>query len=81
MPYRFDNGGSFSYLVTPEHPRVGFSLEVTCEARGGPMAVALFHEGYCDFYEKGGVQLDTLSVVVTPLPDHHIVDGTPTPRS
>jgi hypothetical protein len=41
------------------------------------MALALLKEGYCDFFEKGGLQLDTLSVVVTPLPDYEIVDGRP----
>lgn len=80
LSYTFDEGGSHSLLVTPEHPSVDFRFQAYCRARGGPMAVALFHEGYCDFYEEGGVQLDRLSYVITPLPDYHVVDGQPTPR-
>jgi hypothetical protein len=77
LAQRFDSGSAHSFLVTPEYPRVDFTFDAICTAAGGPMALALLNEGYCDFFEKGGLQLDTLSAVVTPLPGHDIVDGRP----
>jgi hypothetical protein len=77
LDYGFDSGSTHNFLVTPEHPRVSFTFDAICTAAGGPMALALLNEGYCDFFEKGGLQLDSLSVVITPLPDYDIVDGRP----
>lgn len=77
LDYGFDSGSTHSFLVTPEHPTVGFTFDAICTAAGGPRPLALLNEGYCDFYEQGGLQLDSLSVVVTPLPGYDIVDGQP----
>jgi len=82
--YSFNEGGAHSFLVTPENPRVTFVFDAICLAAGGPMATGLFSEGYCDFFEQGSdflepgsLTLDSLSVVVTPLPQYDIVDGVP----
>lgn len=77
LDQRFDNGGTHRFLVTPSQPQIGFTFDALCTASGGPMALALLNEGYCDFYEAGGLQLDRLSVVVTPLPGYQVVDGRP----
>jgi hypothetical protein len=77
LGYEFSSGATHSFLVTTDNPDVQFTFDATCAASGGPMAFALLNEGYCDFFEEGGLQLDRLSVVVTPLPDVDIVDGQP----
>jgi hypothetical protein len=73
----FGGGATHSFLVTPEHPDVSFRFSAVCSAGGGPKALALLNEGYCDFYDQGYLKVDLLTVVVTPLPDYQIVDGRP----
>lgn len=79
LSYDFDSGGTHSFLVTSGAAQITATFDAQCRSTGGPQAFALLNEGYCDFFERGGIQLDSLNVTVTPLPDHEVVDGVPVP--
>ena len=62
----FETGASRNVEITSEEPRADFSLVVTCSTSSGGKAFALLNEGYCDFFEKGSVELTLLQAVLTP---------------
>lgn len=70
-----NHSGSVDTYVQIGDSELYFFLDIGCDTRSGGQAFALTNEGWCDFYEGGGITVDKLQVTLTPLPGYEIIDG------